>query len=56
MKLSTDSPQEERQLYDVEVYNGKALLGVITVSATSPEDASNVAIQDINVRIRRNYN
>jgi hypothetical protein len=55
MKLSTDSPQEERQLYDVEVYNGRSLLGVITVSATSNEEASNVAIRDINVKIRRNY-
>jgi hypothetical protein len=43
-------------LYSVEVYSGKTLLGTITVTALSPEDASNVAIQDINVKIKRAWN
>ena len=47
---------EKKQRYDVEVYNGNLLLAVIQVTANSPQDASNVAIQDINVKIKRAYN
>jgi hypothetical protein len=48
--------QERTQLYDVQIFNGKSLLGVVTVTAKSPEDASNVAIKDINVKIKKNWN
>ena len=44
-----------KALYDVEVFSGQTRLGVITVNAESPEDASNEAIKDIHVKIRRNY-
>ena len=46
----------ENNLYDVEIYNGKTLLGVVTVSATSYENASNIAVKDINVKIKRAWN
>ncbi len=39
--------------YNVEIYNGKSLLGVVTVRAESYEQASNVAVKDINVKIKR---
>jgi hypothetical protein len=47
---------EERQNYNVEIYNGKTLLGVVTVQAGSPEDASNIAVKGINVKIRKAWN
>jgi hypothetical protein len=46
---------DEKKNWNVEIYNGNTLLGVITVQAPTKEDASNVAIQDINVKIRRSY-
>lgn len=49
--LSTDT--ETKQLYNVEIYNGRSLMGLVTVTAKSPEDASNIAVQDINVKIKR---
>lgn len=49
----TNSPT--KQLYDVEVYNDKNLLAVITVTAESREDASNVAVKNINVKIKKAY-
>lgn len=46
--------------YNVEVYNGKNLLTVITVKAKDNEDASNKAreqfFDDINVKIKKAYN
>jgi hypothetical protein len=42
--------------YNVEIYNGKTLLGVVTVQAESAEDASNVAVKGINVKIRKAWN
>jgi hypothetical protein len=39
--------------YNVEIYNGKTLLGVVQVTAESPEDASNVAVKGINVKIKK---
>lgn len=46
-----DKPELYR--YDVEIYNGSQLLGVVQVSAKDHEDASNQAIKDINVKIKR---
>ena len=48
--------KKDKWQYDVQIFNGKTLLGIITVTAESPQDASNVAIQDINVKIKRAYN
>ncbi len=53
--ISGFTSEPTKQNYDVEVFSGHTRLGVITVSAESPEDASNVAVRDINVKIRRNY-
>ena len=48
---------DKTQLYNVEVYNGKHLLTVITVKAKDVEEASAKAreefFQDINVKIKR---
>ncbi len=41
------------ELYDVEVYNGKSLLTVITVSTDTYENASKEAIKGFHVKIKR---
>lgn len=48
--------KEPKNLYDVEIYHGKDLLGVVTVTAESHADASNEAVKGMNVKIKRNYN
>ena len=47
--------EKRKDNYNVEIYNGKSLLGVVTVQAESYEDASNVAVKGINVKIKRAY-
>ena len=46
--------------YDVEIYNGKHLMEVITVKAKDEEEASAKArsefFEDINVKIKRAWN
>lgn len=49
------SEERKTQLFDVMIYNGKSLLGVVTVTAEDEKDASNIAVRDMNVKIRKNY-
>jgi hypothetical protein len=50
---------DDKQLYNVEVYNGKSLITVISVRAKDHEEASAKAreqfFEDINVKIKRAY-
>jgi hypothetical protein len=49
-----------KNMYDVEVYNGKSLLTVIRVEANDVEEASvkarNTFFTDIHAKVKRAYN
>jgi hypothetical protein len=53
--VKTDK-DEFKTCYDVQIYHGKTFLGMVTVTAESAQDASNVAIKDMNVKIKRAWN
>jgi hypothetical protein len=48
-----------KNLYEVQVYNGKSLLTIITVEAKDVEDASfkarEIFFRDINAKVKRAY-
>jgi hypothetical protein len=55
-KLSTDT---ELRSWDVEVFANNALIQIITVQATSPQEASKKAYEafdGIKVKVKRHYN